>query len=188
MADAARPGRLLTVDEYLDFEESSDVRHEYVDGELYAFAGASWWHNRIAMNIASRLLAAAGDGPCTVFHADMKLRATERVFYYPDVMVTCDPAEVGNPFVIHPCLVVEVLSPTTEAIDRREKLLAYHAMETLQAYLVVASDDRRVVRQWRDEDGVWQRADIIGDGTAPIPCPEMTLALSEIYRGVPTAS
>lgn len=184
MAEIASPPLLLSVEEFLAFEDASSVRHEYVDGELYAFAGASWWHNRIAGNIFRQLSIAADDGPCTVFISDMKLRAAERLIYYPDVVVSCDPDEVGQPVVTRPCFIVEVLSPSTESIDRREKLMAYRAIETLRAYLVVYTEQRRVVHHWRDEQGAWQRADVVGDGTITVPCPETELALSDIYRGV----
>jgi Uma2 family endonuclease len=184
MAELPPTRRPLTVDEYLAFDDASEIRYEYIEGELFAGAGAGWWHNRIVGNILARLHTAAGDGPCTPFATDMKLRAAERVFYYPDVVVTCDPEDIGNPLVAHPCLIVEVQSPSTEAIDRREKLLAYHALPSLQAYLVVASDQRHVVLHWRDAETLWQRTDLIGDGVMAIPCPASDLSLAEIYRGV----
>ena len=114
---------------------------------------------------------------------DRELRAAEDTIYYPDVMVTCEPEE--DPLVEnYPCLVVEVASPSTESIDRREKMLAYRKIPTLQAYLIVAQDERRVERFWRDESGEWRQGEAVGEGFVPIPCPEAKLPLAEIYEGL----
>ncbi|TCJ13069.1 Uma2 family endonuclease [Rubrobacter taiwanensis] len=186
MAEKATPHRPLSVEEYLALEESASVRHEYVAGETYALAGATDRHNRISLNIASRLLAAARGTPCRVYMSDMKLRASESVFYYPDVMVVCGPPEPGNPdFQRDPCLVVEVLSPSTEQIDRREKLLVYENIPSVGAYLVVSQDIRRVERHFRGEDGLWRKADLVDVGRFPVPCPPDTeLTLDEVYEGL----
>ena len=136
------------------------------------------------MNITHALLNAAATSACFVFHADTRVRASERVYYLPDVVVTCDPEDRGELFVSRPCLVVEVLSPSTEAIDRREKLLAYRGITPLRSYLIVASDERRVVHHWRDSQSSWQRTDLLGDGTIPIPCPVTALSLTDIYRDI----
>lgn len=174
--------RLLSVEEYLRLEEGSEVKHEYIAGAVYAMVGASRRHNRIALNIASRLLAATGDGPCRVYMADVKLRAAPGVLYYPDVMVACGPA--GDPLIEEaPCLLVEVLSAGTEIIDRREKWAAYRELESLKAYIIVHQDERCVERYYRDEKNEWQRAEVTGEGRLPLPCPEIKISLDEIYRG-----
>ena len=173
----------VSVEEYLRLEEASAVKHEYVAGEITALAGASRRHNRIAGNIFARLLAASRNSSCRVYISDVKLRAAEDVFYYPDVMVACGP-EPENPFVeTAPCLLVEVTPPTTQVVDRREKLLIYKRIPTLKAYLVVHQDARRVERHWRDETGAWRYADLVREGRVPLPCPEIELALGEIYEG-----
>lgn len=180
--NAATPHRLLTVAEYLQLEEQSSVRHEYVGGELYAHAGTSIRHNLIVVNLTAALHAAARDTNCRVLVNDVKLRAAADVIYYPDLMVVCDEND-NDPYIIErPFLVVEVLSPSTEGIDRREKLLAYRRIESLQAYLMVYQDQRRVARQWRDEQGAWWQAEVSGEGIVPTPCPELTLTLDEIYE------
>lgn len=130
----------LTVEEYLRFEEQSDVRHEYVAGTLYAMSGATLRHNRLLLNIATRLRAVQGDR-CSVFVNDVKVRAARDVFYYPDVVVACGALDDTAVFLSEPCLIVEVTSPSTRRIDRREKLLAYCDMPSLRAYLIV--DQRR---------------------------------------------
>nr|MBA3793598.1 Uma2 family endonuclease [Rubrobacter sp.] len=104
-------------------EKTATVRHEYVAGEVYAMTGASRRHNRIAGNVYRRLADAAAGGPCRVYMETVKLR--KDIFYYPEVMVACG-SEPENPYYEDaPCLVVEVVSPSTESTDRREKLAAY---------------------------------------------------------------
>src|SRR5215210_9413337 len=130
----------LSVGGYLEGERDSEVRHEYVAGQAYAMAGASARHNRIALNIAGRLNDLLADGECEAFMSDMKVRVAPDLFYYPDVVVACDPAG-GDPYVrAEPRLVVEVLSPSTERTDRREKLAAYQSCPSLQEYALVSQD------------------------------------------------
>lgn len=115
----------LSVEDYLAGEIDSPVRHEYVGGEIYARAGASDRHNRIAINLTSRLDAHLAGDACAVFMSGMKVRVAPTVFYYPDVVVACDPPG-ADPYVrVDPRLVVEVTSPSTERVDRHEKRLAY---------------------------------------------------------------
>jgi Uma2 family endonuclease len=184
MMNAATPSPLLSVDEYLALERESSVRHEYVGGEIYAHAGASERHNIIALNVAASLRVAARGTPCHVFMSDMNLRVAEDVLYYPDVMVVCDETD-ADPYVKHrPCVVVEVLSPSTEKIDLREKLLAYRRLDSLRAYIMVHQDRRRVLSHLRDENGAWWPRDVAGDGNVSFPCPESVLTLDDIYEGV----
>ncbi|MGI9149877.1 MAG: Uma2 family endonuclease [Chloroflexota bacterium] len=160
-----------SVEDYLCIEEASSTRHEYVAGQLYALSGASEQHNRIAMNIAARLWATAGDGPCRVYGSDMKLRIGNDAVYYPDVQVVCDPTDTEQLYKRLPCVVVEVLSPSTESIDLREKLLAYRRIESLQAYIVVYRDERRVIRHYRAENDAWFTAEVATDGRGALPLP-----------------
>ncbi len=104
-------------------------------------------------------------------------------------MVVCPPeGEPGDDealFEEAPCLVVEVTSPSTENIDRREKLLAYRRITSLKAYLIVDQQELRVERHWRDESRRWWRAEAVGtEGVVPVPCPETELTLSQIYEGL----
>lgn len=180
----ARPHSTLTLEQYLEFEKTSDIKHEYVGGELYAFAGASDRHNRIALNIASSLLGATRGGPCQVFASDVKCQVAEDTIYYPDVMVTCDPRD-SDPYVKrHPSLVVEVLSPSTWGTDIREKLHAYKQVESLQAYLIASQDNLDIIGYWRDADGVWQREDVVHRGTVTLPFLDVEMKLEDIYEGV----
>ena len=174
-----------TVEEFLALEEASSTKHEYVAGQIYSLAGASDRHNRIAMNIAAQLWHAARDGPCRVYGSDMRLRIADDAVYYPDVQVVCDPADTEESYKTRPCVVVEVLSPSTESIDLREKLLAYRRLESLRAYIIVYRDQMRVIRHYRAENNAWfdslhaSEADTVG-----FPCPEVDLTLADVYRGL----
>ena len=122
MSLATPENNAISHQEYLAGEQCSNIRHEYLAGQVFAMAGAGEKHNRISLNIAFHLRAAARGKPCGVFISDMKLRVEPSdAYYYPDVMVTCDPTDNESLYKRSPCLIVEVLSPTTESIDRREK-------------------------------------------------------------------
>jgi Uma2 family endonuclease len=186
MASPAHRASPLTIDDYLLLEEASATRHEYVAGQVHALAGTTKRHNTIAGNIHALLWQAMGDGPCRVFIGDVKLRAGSDAIYYPDVMVVCEPDGEAGPLIVEaPCLVVEVISPSTASIDRREKLAAYRGLPSLRAYLVVEQELQRVERHWRDEEGTWQYADhtaLAGAVRVPLACPDVVLTLADIYR------
>lgn len=184
MVEPAIQHRPLSVEDYLAIEEMSLDRHEYVSGRMHALAGATKQHNTIAGNIFARLHAAAGGGPCRIYTSDVTLQVTDDVFYYPDVMVASGPS-AGDPRIeTAPCMVVEVVSPSTATIDRREKLTLYKRIPTLKAYLIVDQEMRRVERHWRGEDGSWWDADLVGGGRIPVPCPEAELSMDEVYAGI----
>lgn len=185
MAGPATPHPLISVEEYLALEEESDVRHEYVGGAIHAPVGATRRHNRIAENIyASYLLAASRGDPCRVYVESVKLRAGDAI-YYPDVMVACGP-ENDDPLVEDaPSVVVEVASPGTESIGRREKMLAYRRIPTVEVYLIAAQDERRVERHWRDETGAWLHGEAVGErGRVPVLPLGTELPLAEVYAGL----
>ena len=174
----------MTVDEYYRFDESSPFRHEYVAGEVYAMSGATVRHSRISLNIATRLFSAAGDGPCQVV-IEVRLRAADDIYYYPDVMVVCVAVSQQDILIREPCVVVEVTSPSTARIDRGEKLAAYRDIPSLRAYLIVDHRRRRVERYWRDDASrAWMREEVLGDGSVSVPCLDDVLTLDEIYRRV----
>lgn len=182
MAESAIPNQLMSVEEYLEFERNSPVKHEYVGGRLYAMVGVSRRHSRIALNIARKLADVAQGGRCRVHQSDMQVPTPDGPYYYPDVVVACGP-EPDDPYIEDaPCLLVEVISPTTELVDRRDKLLAYRRIPSLQAYLIVEQDRVVVERHWRATDGQWQ-SELSSDGTIPVACPEMTFSLADIYDG-----
>jgi len=184
MAEKSTPQGPLSVEEYLELEQNATVKHEYVGGEIHAMVGASRRHNRIALNIVRKLADAAEGGPCRVYISDMKLQV-EEVFYYPDVMVACGEPPENEYLEDQPCLVVEITSPGTETIDRREKLATYQGISSLQAYVIVAQEQPRITHYQRDANGVWLRGDLVEEGGFDIPCPPgVKLRMDEVYAGL----
>ncbi len=184
MAERSTPHHPLSVEEYLELEQSATVKHEYVGGEIHGMVDASRRHNRTAGNIFRKLADATEGGPCRVYISDMKLQV-EEVFYYPDVMVACGEPPENKYLEDEPCVVVEVTSPGTEMIDRREKLANYQSISSLRAYVIVAQERRRVTHYQRDENGIWLRGDLLDEGILCLPCPPSAeLTVDEIYAGL----
>ena len=153
----------LALDEYLALERDAERRHEYLDGELVAMTGASRAHNLLATRIA-RLLGNHLEGsPCRVFQSDMKVQV-ERAnrFYYPDVMVRCEPlgAEADDYYESAPRLIVEVLSPKTAAIDDGEKRVNYQTLESLEEYLLFDPNTHEAVI-YRRSGAFWMRIGLV---------------------------
>lgn len=183
---AAAPPHYLSVEEYLRFEESSSTRHEYVGGELFAMAGATQRHNVISLNLASALLDHLRGGPCRAYVENVRVRLTvarDEIFYYPDVTVACGPQDLGSVFLTDPKLVVEVLSPSTERTDRREKALNYRQIPTLEEYVLIAQHKSEVTVYRRSE--VW-RARVLTQPDAQLELRSIAYALplGRIYEGV----
>jgi Uma2 family endonuclease len=182
----------MTFEEFLAFEEASPTKHELVagyvfdwnGGEIRGLAGATERHNRIAGNIFGHLWNAARGGSCRVYGSDMRLRVSNASSYYPDVQVVCDPTDTDQQFTSRPCLIVEVLSPSTASVDRREKLLEYQSLVSLRAYLIVWTNERRCLLHRRDEEQGWSSAFHGPTGDVLLACPELRLSLDEIYEGV----
>lgn len=168
----------LSEADYLAQEDRAQVRHEYVDGQVCAMSGASIRHNRILINLVSAWRAASD---CRVTTMDVKLR-TRRAFYYPDAMLTCAP-ESDPMFESEPCLIAEVLSPTTEAIDRGAKLRAYQQIASLQAYVLV-SQEERLVEIYRRAGALWTYEAISDERSIALPCVTGSLSLDEVFAGI----
>lgn len=183
--------RAMSVEEYLRTEELSPVKREYVGGFVYplhgaarAQAGTSKNHVTITGNIHYALIPASRRAGCRLSASDMKLRIEDsNAFYYPDVMVACGPDNGEAYFETEPCLLVEVLSKGTASVDRHAKYQAYTALPSLQTYLIVAQDERRVYAYQR---GVkqWQLSELVGGGEVNLACLNLPLSLDEIYVGV----
>ncbi len=179
------PTRLITVEDYLAGEAVSPIRHEYVAGEVFAMAGATEEHATIALNLAALLRAHVRGGPCRVYIADMKLRvATANAFFYPDVFVTCDPADAAEPLTKHhPRVICEVLSESTEAYDRGGKFAAYRGLESLSEYLLIDSR-RRTVEVFRRQPDGWLLAPVPPDGRLGLASIGFDCALDALYEDV----
>lgn len=180
---------LISPAEYLVAENTSPGRSEYVAGEVYAMTGGTLRHNRIALNLGASLLAALRGRPCAVFINDVKLHVVRAdAFYYPDVMARCaDTPLPGDVQVVDdPLLVIEVLSPTTETIDRREKLAAYRQIPSLIEYVLVAQEARSVEIYRRQGEIGWMYLAATGDETVSLTSVGVDLSLTALYAGTDT--
>jgi Uma2 family endonuclease len=181
-ANIGRP-LALSVEDYLTGEETSDVRHEYIDGEVYAMVGASDWHGLIVLNLGSALSSRLPDA-CPVFTSDMKVRIQTKandIFYYPDVVVSCAKDDRATHYREKPIVVVEVLSSTTARQDRFEKFTNYIEIPSLQEYVLIEQNFSMVEifrrsRQWEEE--------IIRSGGFRLESVDMEFTLAEVYRRV----
>lgn len=144
----------ITPTEYLAGERGATVKHEYVDGEIYEMAGESRRHNRISFNFASICRDHLSNTNCETYFEGVKVQAGRATFYYPDVVVTCETDRETDDYVIKfPCLIVEVLSPSTALTDKREKLIAYKLIDSLQEYAIVWQNEMRIELHRRHSDG-----------------------------------
>ena len=147
----------LTPEEYLQFEEKSPIKHEYIDGQIYAMAGTTDTHNIVAGNIYTIVRNHLRGSDCRVYFADVKVRLEKRNhFYYPDIIVTCDNRDRETAtYKSFPKLIIEVLSDSTEAFDRGDKFNDYQTLESLEEYVLVNSKHQRVETFRRGEQGLW---------------------------------
>jgi Uma2 family endonuclease len=153
-------GRSWSVEEYLWLERNSPVKHEYVDGIVYALAGGTRAHSRIAMNAGRLLDEALDERPCRVFNSDIKVRVSPRIFRYPDLAVSCDPRDdsaAGEEldYIAYPTLILKTLSDSTERQDRTAKFAEYRTIPTFREYMLVAADRIAVQVYRRQSDGDW---------------------------------
>ncbi len=147
----------LTPEEYFQLEAASDIKYEYIDGEIYAMAGATDTHVTIALNMAILLRNHLRGSGCSVYISDMKVRVeAKNRFYYPDVLVTCEDKDRENStFKMFPSLIIEVLSDSTEAFDRGDKFADYQSLPSLQEYVLINPKKARIECFRRTESNLW---------------------------------
>jgi len=173
--------RPMTIEEYLDGEQRSNVRHELVGGQVYAMVGASNLHNLLAGTLYT-LLRGHVKKPCQVFMSDMKVRVDDD-FFYPDVVVACKHQTDVFYYVSEPVVIIEVLSPGTERQDRLEKRLAYQRLGPLQEYVLVAQDKIHVEVYRRTPDG-WELEQFDDRDELRLMALDFTVPVVEIYKDV----
>lgn len=174
-----------SVEDYLEREKISPVKHEYVGGEVHAMAGASDNHARVVVNLTTALSIHLRDSLCEPFNGDVKVRVSSKVYYYPDVLVSCEESPDNSYFRNAPILIIEVTSPSTERIDRREKLLFYLQMPSLQEYVIVDQHKMNVEVHRRRSDGSWITYYFDEPNeTVEFASVELSLPITEIYRRV----
>jgi Uma2 family endonuclease len=176
----------LSPQEYLDWEATQDIKHEYLDGAVFAMTGGTIAHNLIALNLASTLKAFLRGKGCRVFMSDVKVQVSERgAYFYPDVMVSCDGRDRPAVNLIqHPCLLVEVLSPTTEAFDRGEKFRRYRQLPSLQEYVLIDANQVSVDRFRRLSETQWALQSFTSEDTLELTSIGWEGAIALLYEDV----
>jgi Uma2 family endonuclease len=188
MTALSEPRHHYTYEQYLAFERDADTKHEFVDGEIYAMAGGSPRHNTLALRIGTALDLGCPPG-CAPFQSDQKVRvlATGRVAY-PDASMVCgplerDPADHTGHTLTNPTLLVEVLSPSTEDVDRISKRRDYQLIPSLREYVLVSQEQPHIEVYRRDDQGIWEYREV-NEGAVKLATGP-TLDLSAIYRDLP---
>lgn len=188
MKRASVEKNLWTIEEYLAFERSSELKHEYISGEIVALAGATRAHNLITGNIAQRLRNQLEGKPCETYSNDMRVRTTPVDYTYPDVVVVCGEPEFEDAeldTLLNPTVVVEVLSKSSEARDRGEKSFDYRGIESVKDIILVSQHKMRVEHYARQATNEW----LLHDASSPdevitIASIGCKLTLAEIYERV----
>jgi Uma2 family endonuclease len=184
---AIDPLQRLTIAEYLAFERQSEMRHEFLDGEVFAMTVASRKHNLIAGNIFGEIRAQLKKRPCEVYQDAMRVRTPAGLFTYPDVVAVCgepkfDDSELDT--LLNPTLIVEVLSPSTQAYDRRTKSDHYRSIPSLAEIVLVAQDQPRIEHSSR-QGTEWRRNDLTSlEHLLEMPSIGCKLLLQDVYERV----
>lgn len=182
----AAPSPRFDAAAYLDWEARQTEKHEYLDGEVFAMAGASRAHATVAGNIFMALRNHLRGGPCSVFIADMKLHVqADNAFYYPDVFVTCAESDrAQDQYMSAPSLVVEVLSPSTSAYDRGGKFASYRKLPTLREYVLIDPERLSVDLFRRHVDGHWALYPAEAGQTVTLDSVGLSLPIEALYEDV----
>lgn len=183
--DWDREPRRMTVEEYLDFEDPTGLGYEYVGGEIFAMTGASVRHGTIIENLANAFHDHLRGGPCRSYASGVKVRMKvndDDVFYCPDVLVVCGPINNDGKYLPDPKLIVEVISPSTEYTDRREKALHYRNIASLEEFVLIAQKRHEVTIYRRSEE--W-RSEVLTAAESVAECRSvgLSLPLKVIYDG-----
>ena len=177
-----------TVEEYLAFEQSSEEKHEYYAGEIFAMSGASREHNLIVTNTVVSLGGQLSNKPCEVYPSDMRVKVNAIKYNYPDVSVVCgEPLFAEGKFdtLLNPSVIIEVLSDSTEDYDRGTKFKHYMGITSLQEYILIAQDEVRVDHYTRQAEGDWRLLVSKSlEAVMQLPSINCTLLLADVYRKV----
>ncbi|MFN0252365.1 MAG: Uma2 family endonuclease [Kofleriaceae bacterium] len=181
-----------TIQEYVRLEEHSNLKHEYLDGEIRAMGGGSLDHARVGAKVA-RILGVQLDGqPCDVYSSDARIRVlAANLITYPDVIVGCGPVEtdVDDPYaMLNPTVVAEVTSPSSERYDRGRKLAAYKRVQSIRDIVIVSHRDRAIEVHHRQEDGTWSVASANAGERAHVPSIRCVLEVDAVYHEARSAS
>lgn len=186
---STQPQTFFTPEEYLELERKAEYKSEYCNGEIFAMSGASRRHNAIALTLYAMFVQRNRGRKCQGFTSDMRVLVDPPGLYtYPDLSATCgEPqfADASEDTLINPALVVEIVSPSTEAYDRGKKARMYRGMSSLQELLLIAQDRYDVELRRRQADGTWLLLDAVGlDASIELTSVSCTLPLGELYENL----
>jgi Uma2 family endonuclease len=176
----------LTPAEYFAWEEQQLCRHEYINGEVYAMSGGTQNHSRIVLKLAASLDSYLADSKCRVFNSDCRVNIVETDDYtYPDVSVSCDRRDTTTAhYITYPCLIVEVLSDSTEAYDRGNKFFLYRQNPQLRDYVLVSSKEVAIDLYRKGDDGRWEIINYRAGDVVELQSVDLSFPIEQAYRGI----
>ena len=176
----------MTGDEYLAWEAQQPEKHDFVNGEVYAMAGAERGHVTTSLNVAMALRQHLTGSPCRTYIADMKVQAQEGdQYFYPDVVATCSASDRNSPLVVRePSLIVEVLSPSTAAYDRGEKFAHYRSIASLKEVAFIDIHSRRTDVYRRGADGLWVLHPFDAGEAVSLASVDLTISAAQLFAEV----
>lgn len=179
------PLHKLTLAEYIEWENAQDDRNEYVRGEVFAMVGGRRVHGRVVGNLVRAFANHLQASPCQVFAESMKVQVANDTILYPDVFVTCDREDLRTDQIFTaPLVIVEVLSPSTQAYNRGLKFALYRSVAALREYVLIDPDTRTVEAFRVGADGLWVLHDMTAAATLTVPAIDASIPLAEVFAGV----
>ena len=177
---------IFTAADFLTWENAQTERHEYLDGEVFAMAGAEARHVTVAMNIAIALRQHLSGTPCRTYMSDMRLHVEAcNAYFYPDVLVTCSAQDHASALVkTEPKLIIEVLSPSTAAYDRGLKFSHYRSLPSLQEYALVDLDSRSTDVYRKGADGLWVLHPFVRGNTVELASVALQISAAQLFADV----
>ena len=190
---SAMPVPRLTPEQYLEIERAAEFKSEYFDGEMFAMSGGLLPHSLISAALITALTVTLRGRKCRAFGSDTRVRVVKQgPFFYPDVSVYCGEPQLADDYkdtLLNPTLVIEVLSPSSEAFDRGKKFAAYRRIDSLREYVLVSQTEPNVESYLREPDGRWTLTEFSGtDAICSLKSIACEIPLADIYRDVPLAA
>lgn len=173
----------MTEQEYLNSEKLREIRHEYIDGEIYAMSGGKVNHQRLIATLTSKIYAHLDGTPCEVFSSDIKVRTDAgNKYFYPDVLVSCNNEDGDSVFTESPRLIVEVLSKSTRKYDKTFKRICYQAIPSLEEYVLIEQDHVEIEVCRKSQN--WKSEFYFIDDEITFDSIDLTLLVLDIYKRV----
>lgn len=173
----------ITVADYIEGEKISEIRHEYLDGEVYAMSGVSKRHNRISLKLLLKLADHLNGSDCEPFYNEVKLRIEHlNRFYYPDLVIVCGADDAHDYYLTKPSIIVEVMSPSTALTDKREKWFAYQEIEGLKEYVMIEQESEHAEVYRKRDDGLWSFIEFESNEDLELESIDFRMPMADLYR------